>query len=72
MHSPRCCSRSRSLLPTTHAFTALRSLVDGNGSDWQQIAIAAVGSVVMLGLAMWFLVAMLRTFRKRGYITRYT
>jgi ABC-2 type transport system permease protein len=59
-------------LPTTHAFTALRSLVDGNGTDWQQIAIAAVGSVVMLVLAMWFLVAMLRTFRKRGYITRYT
>ena len=23
-------------LPTTHAFTALRSLVDGNGSDWGQ------------------------------------
>ncbi len=35
-------------------------------------SIAAVGSVAMLGLSMWFLVAMLRTFRKRGYITRYT
>ena len=35
-------------LPTTHAFTALRGLVDGTGLDWAQLAIAAVGSVVML------------------------
>ena len=60
------------LLPTTHAFNALRSLVDGNGSDWPQIAIAAVGAIVLLALSLWYLVAMLRTFRKKGYITRYT
>ena len=59
-------------LPTTHAFTALRSLVDRRGTDWAQVSIAAIGSLVMLGLSMWFLVAMLRAFRKRGYITRYT
>jgi ABC-2 type transport system permease protein len=59
-------------LPTTHAFTALRSLVDQRGTDWTQLSIAAGGSLVMLGLSMWFLVAMLRAFRKRGYITRYT
>ena len=39
-------------LPTTHAFAALRSLVDGNGHDWVQVGLAAIGSVVMLGLAM--------------------
>jgi ABC-2 type transport system permease protein len=60
------------LLPTTHAFTALRSLVDGHGVDWVQLGIAAIGSVITLFLAMWFLVSMLRVFRKRGYITRYT
>lgn len=60
------------LLPTTHAFAALRSIVDGNGSDWAEIGIAAIGAVVMLLLAMWYLVAMLKLFRKRGYITRYT
>jgi ABC-2 type transport system permease protein len=59
-------------LPTTHAFTALRSLVDHHGTDWSQLAIAAVGVTVMLALSMAFLVAMLRTFRERGYITRYT
>src|SRR5437016_9028668 len=35
-------------LPTTHAFTALRGLVDGHGLDWAQVALAALGSVVML------------------------
>jgi ABC-2 type transport system permease protein len=60
------------LLPTTHAFSALRDLVNGAGLNWTQVAIAAVGSVVMLLLAAWFLVRMLTTFRKRGYITRYT
>jgi ABC-2 type transport system permease protein len=59
-------------LPTTHAFAALRSLVDHHGSDWSQLAIAAIGVAVMLALSMAFLVAMLRTFRERGYITRYT
>jgi ABC-2 type transport system permease protein len=60
------------LLPTTHAFAALRSLVDGDGTDWAQLGIAAVGAVVLVLLALWYLVAMLKAFRKRGYITRYT
>jgi ABC-2 type transport system permease protein len=59
-------------LPTTHAFAALRGLVDGTGLNWTQVAIAAVGSVVMLALACWYLVVMLKQFRSRGYITRYT
>jgi ABC-2 type transport system permease protein len=59
-------------LPTTHAFSALRSLVDDNGIDWAQIAIAAGGAFVLLALSAWWLVAMLRVFRQRGYITRYT
>ncbi len=59
-------------LPTTHGFAALRSLVDGHGMDWSQLGIAAIGAVVLLGLALWFLVAMLRVFRRRGFITRYT
>jgi len=59
-------------LPTTHAFAALRSIVDTHSSDWAQVAIAAFGSLVLLGLSMWFLTTMLKTFRRRGYITRYT
>jgi ABC-2 type transport system permease protein len=59
-------------LPTTHAFSALRELVDGNGLNWSQLGIAAAETVVLAGLALWFLVRMLAIFRKRGYITRYT
>jgi ABC-2 type transport system permease protein len=60
------------LLPTTHAFTALRGLVDDGTLDWREVGLAAVGAMVMLALSMWWLTSMLRTFRKRGYITRYT
>jgi ABC-2 type transport system permease protein len=59
-------------LPTTHAFAALRGLVDGTGLDWVQVGLAAIGSAVMVVLACWYLVHMLTQFRKRGYITRYT
>ena len=33
------------LLPTTHAFAALRGLVDGEPLNWAQVGIAAVGCV---------------------------
>jgi ABC-2 type transport system permease protein len=60
------------LLPTTHAFEALRGLVDGQGLDWLQLGLAAIGSVALMLLALWYLLAMLHRFRQRGYITRYT
>src|SRR4249920_355240 len=59
-------------LPTTHAFSALRELVDTGELNWVQVGIAAVGSLAMVVLAAGFLVRMLMMFRKRGYITRYT
>jgi ABC-2 type transport system permease protein len=59
-------------LPTTHAFAALRDLVDGNGLNWTEVSLAAVSTLALIALSGWFLVAMLRRFRRRGYITRYT
>ena len=59
-------------LPTTHAFAALRGLVDGNSLDWGQLGIAAAETVVLAVLALWYLVRMLALFRRRGYITKYT
>lgn len=59
-------------LPTTHAFEALRGLVDGNGLDWGQVALAAISTAVLAVLALWFVVRMLKTFRRKGLITRYT
>jgi len=60
------------LLPTTHAFAALRDLVDDKGLNWVQVGIAAFGALVMVAIALAYLTRMLRMFRRRGYITRYT
>ena len=59
-------------LPTTHAFAALRGLVDGHSLDWSQIGIAAAETVGFAVLAGWFVVRMLHIFRQRGFITRFT
>jgi ABC-2 type transport system permease protein len=60
------------LLPTTHAFSAGRSLVDGHGMDWGELGLAALTTLLVSAAACAFLARMLRTFRERGYVTRYT
>lgn len=59
-------------LPTTYAFDAMRSLIDGHGLDWGQIGIGAASAVVLAMLALAFLGRMLTLFRHRGYISRYS
>jgi ABC-2 type transport system permease protein len=59
-------------LPTTHAFNAMRTLLDKQGMDWTQMGIAAGETVGLTILVLWFLTAMLKVFRNRGYITRYS
>ena len=60
------------LLPTTHAFAAGRQLVEGGPTPWGELALAAAGTVVVIAGALAFLARMLRLFRRRGYVTRYT
>jgi ABC-2 type transport system permease protein len=60
------------VLPTTHAFDAGRALVDGRGMQWDQITIAALSTVAFGLLAVGFLARMMKIFRRRGYISRYT
>ena len=60
------------LLPTTHVFTAVRTGVDGGGIDWNEIGIAAALTAVALAGGLWWLTAMLKVFRRRGYVTRYS
>ena len=60
------------LLPTTHAFTALRAVLDGDPMPWDQFAIAAAGCVGVALVGLWFVSHMLKTFRRRGYITRFS
>jgi ABC-2 type transport system permease protein len=60
------------MLPTTHAFAAGRSLVDGSGLDMRALGLAAATTALSVAVALWFLVRMLRLFRVRGYVTRYS
>ena len=60
------------LLPTTHAFAAGRALIDGGPMPWGELGLAAVGTLVAAAVALVFLGRMLRVFRRRGYVTRYS
>jgi ABC-2 type transport system permease protein len=60
------------LLPTTHAFAAGRELVDGGPMPWVELGLAAAGTAVAVAAALAFLAWMLRLFRRRGYVTRYS
>ena len=59
-------------LPTTHAFAAERAVVDGHGMRWGELGLAGLTTVVMAAAGLVFLAWMLATFRRRGYITRYS
>ena len=58
-------------LPTTHIFAAARDVLDGDPMPWGELAIAAVGTVVLAAASAWFVVRMLSVFRDRGYISRH-
>ncbi len=58
-------------LPTTHAFTAARHLVDGGPYPWTEIALSAGLTALAAAAALAYVAAMLRVFRTRGYVTRY-
>jgi ABC-2 type transport system permease protein len=60
------------LLPTTHAFAAGRELLDGGPIPWGDPPQAAIGTLVAVLGALAFVAWMLRLFRRRGYITRYS
>ena len=60
------------LLPTTHAFVAGRDLIDGGPMPWGELALAAIGTLVAVAAALAFAAWMLRVFRRRGYVTRYS
>jgi ABC-2 type transport system permease protein len=59
-------------LPSTHAFAAARTVLDGQPLPWDQLGWSVLGLAVLVPLAVLFLRHMLAVFRDRGYITRYT
>lgn len=60
------------ILPTTHAFEASRVVLDGGGVPWGRLGLAAVASVGLAAIGLGWVTAMLRLFRRRGYVTRYS
>lgn len=60
------------ILPTTHAFAAARAVLDGDGTPWGTLGLAGVTTLLALVASVVFVRAMLTTFRKRGYVTRYS
>jgi ABC-2 type transport system permease protein len=60
------------VLPTTHIFAAARTVLDGGPLPWDQLAIALVGTIALAGLGLLYVTTMLRTFRQRGYVTRFS
>jgi ABC-2 type transport system permease protein len=59
-------------LPTTHAFAAMRSVLDGQSLPWAEIGLGALGTVVLAMGSLLYLTRMMSLFRKRGYISRYS
>jgi ABC-2 type transport system permease protein len=60
------------VLPTTHAFAAGRVLAAGGPVPWGEVGTAAAGTLVMVVAALGFVTMMLRQFRARGFVTRYS
>jgi ABC-2 type transport system permease protein len=59
-------------LPSTHAFSALRQVLDGQPLPTDQIWIGLGSSVLWLAGGIAFSTWMLRVFRNRGFVTRFS
>lgn len=59
-------------LPSTHAFAAARTLLDGEPFPWSRMAAAGLGLAVVVPAALAFAMRMFSVFRARGYVTRYS
>lgn len=60
------------VLPTTYVFSATRTVLDGGEVPWGDLAKGMVGALVAIALSFVFVVQMLATFRRRGFVTRYS
>lgn len=59
-------------LPTGLAFAAMRTVLGGQAAPWRDLMLASVGSIGVLAVALTFCGWMLRVFRRRGFVTRYS
>jgi ABC-2 type transport system permease protein len=69
---PRVFQPIARILPSTYAFAALRQVLAGEPLPMGDIWLGLVGSVVMLIGGFAFATWMLRVFRRRGFVTRFS
>jgi ABC-2 type transport system permease protein len=60
------------VLPSTHAFEAMREILDGQPLPWDEVAAALIGSAVALVAGIAYATWMLRVFRRRGFVSRFS
>lgn len=60
------------VLPSTHAFTALRQVLAGRPLPTDEIVVGLAGGVVFVVAGFTFSWWMLRIFRRRGFVTRFS
>jgi ABC-2 type transport system permease protein len=60
------------LLPTTYAFASGRAVAAGEPMPWGQFAIGVLGAAVVAAIGLGYVTWMLRVFRRRGYVNRYS
>lgn len=60
------------VLPTTQLFAASRALLAGEPMPWDLLLYGAIGAFVLGAVGIWFVAHMLKVFRTRGYITRFS
>jgi ABC-2 type transport system permease protein len=59
-------------LPTTHTFEVGQALAQGQPLPWGQLGIAVGSTAALLAVSCLYAGWMLRLFRERGYVTRYS
>lgn len=60
------------VIPLTRVFDAARDGLSGQPVNPWDLIVGALGSVVAVGLAGWFVMIQLRRFRQQGWITRFS
>jgi ABC-2 type transport system permease protein len=60
------------LLPTTHAFEAGRAVGGGQPMPWNEFWLAVAGSITLAAIGLAYVTWMLRIFRRRGLVNRYS
>ena len=60
------------VIPLTAIFQSVQQGLETGTIAWDELAYAAVGCIVALGLAIWFVIHQMKRFRRLGWVTKFT